>query len=443
MHNPGDDRELDLMSREAAGRYTAPGIPDWQKMETELDKVLPVEKKRRGILYWWLLPVLLAGGATYWLLQNDNDTVQAQTNGESNVIADKTTTSVPALKERSSTGTIHAVAEKNAASAPADHPVIRYRSYENNTAAVRAVPGAPAATGVSTQQNNISKKELTTVSAQPNSIDNSVKQDQGLSKSATEQAEKDPVSNQLPPAVVTTKTTPETNAITEQPATVNSSTATVEELPVVTDKKNLASYLYGKGWSLAAIGGIDKSTVKFSYGDKAGINIGIIGGYHFNDKLSLHLGAIYTQKNYTLAGQDFNAPKGSWASYYKLDEVEGYCRMWELPLMARYAFPQQGRNNYFLSTGLSSYFMTSEHYTYYYHHQGQPASRSASYGAGDRHVLSILHLSGGFERTLSRNLRLQIEPYAKLPLSGVGLGSIQLSSFGINFGLQLRQPSKH
>ena len=73
----------------------------------------------------------------------------------------------------------------------------------------------------------------------------------------------------------------------------------------------------GKGWSYSLLAGVYKSTVKFKYGNNPGVNIGIISGYHFNDKLSIHTGAIYTQKNYKVAGEDFIAPKGSWASYYK------------------------------------------------------------------------------------------------------------------------------
>jgi hypothetical protein len=444
MHNLGDDRELDQMSREAAGKYTVTGVPDWQKMEMELDKVLPVENKKRRMLFWWLLPVLLAGGAAYWLLEKNNDTVQTQTNTASMVITDKKAVSAPSTASQLPAENTSVVSGQPYPTAPA-HSVIQARVQEKNTIVTPVTTKAHAVTEKSTQENSVQEKEFTTViSEQPNTVGYSLKQDQVLSKPFNEQAEKNTSNNQPAAAIVTATATPENNnTATEQPVVEKTVTATVEEFPIVTDKKKLASYRYGKGLSFGVVGGIDKSTVKFSYGDKPGMNIGVIAGYHFNDKLSVHTGAIYTQKNYMMAGQDFNAPKGSWASYYNLDEVEGYCRMWELPVMARYAFPQNGRNNYFVSTGLSSYFMTSEHYTYYYHHQGQPASRNATYGAGNSHVLSIMHLSAGFERTISKGLRLQIEPYAKLPLAGVGFGSIQLSSFGINFGLQFRQPSKN
>jgi hypothetical protein len=444
MHNLGDDRELDQMSREAAGKYTVPGAPDWRKMEMELDKVLPVENKRKRMLFWWLLPVLLAGGATYWLLEKNNDTVQPGSNAGSVAITGKALPSIPSAAARVPTENTPAVTEQNAGSEPANK-IIQARAQEKNTVAVSRISITPVAAEKSTQGNNSTQEKgsTTVVPDRPNTVPNSVKQEQQASSGTLyEQPEKNTVSNQPPAAILTSKATPENAVVTEPPVAEKNGTAPVEESPIIVDKKKLSSYRYGKGLSFAVVGGIDKSTVKFSYGDQPGMNIGAIAGYHFNDRLSIHTGAIYTQKNYTMAGQDFNAPKGSWASYYKLDEVEGYCRMWEVPVLARYAFPQNGRNNYFASAGLSSYFMTSEQYTYYYHHLGQPASRNATYGAGDSHVLSIMHLSAGFEHTLSKTLRLQVEPYAKLPLAGVGFGSIQLSSFGVNFGLQFRQPSK-
>jgi hypothetical protein len=73
MHSLGDDNELDHLSRDAAGMYDNPGAPDWKKMSATLDKVLPVERKRRGILLWWLVPALLLGGGGYWLMKSNAD----------------------------------------------------------------------------------------------------------------------------------------------------------------------------------------------------------------------------------------------------------------------------------------------------------------------------------------------------------------------------------
>ena len=169
----------------------------------------------------------------------------------------------------------------------------------------------------------------------------------------------------------------------------------------------------GKGFSYSLLAGVDKSTVKFRYGYDPGYNIGVMGGYHFNSKLSVHTGLIYTQKKYKMEGSDFTAPKGTPISYYKLDLVDGYCKMWEVPLLFRYTMPKANGNSFFLSAGLSSYFMTNENYNYYYKYLGTPMVKNNSYNSSDTHILSIIHLSAGFSKPVGKAWDMQMEPYAK------------------------------
>jgi hypothetical protein len=243
----------------------------------------------------------------------------------------------------------------------------------------------------------------------------------------------------------TSQTEPAQQPVTSVPVNIEKEPA-IEESPVKevtkkTDQKNLLP-ARGKGWSFGLLTGIDKSTVKLKYGYAPGFNLGLEIAYHFNDKWAVRAGGIFTQKNYKLAGEDFTAPKGTPISYYKLDQVEGSCHMWEVPLLVSYTISSKGKKAVTLNTGLSSYFMTHEDYDYYYVYNGTPTYRSASYNSADQHILSIVHLSAGFENRLSKTMSLQIEPYAKIPLGGVGFGNIQLSSFGVNFSVQYRQPHK-
>lgn len=458
MFNLGDDSELDRASREAAGRYAPPGDPDWQALSAELDKVMPVEKKKRRVFfYWWLLPVLLiGGGAAYWLVQKEDapemttvkEPVSTQVDKKENKIASPAEAPINAQKEN-------------------DQPVIDQTEKQITTVQVNK----------QSVRKNITKTDETITEATGNGS-LTISSRKNKTAPAATPAKDQPVANQL-----ITKATdlpakqeqPATTALPKTGADPVKETATAKtDLPVETSKDNNTtikdekaepvntppttqptntntvettpklSQQRGPGFSFGILAGVDKSTVKFKYADDAGINIGFAVGYHFSDRWSVHTGAIYTQKNYKLAGSDFNAPKGSWPSYYKIDNVEGYCRMWEIPLLARYTISQSNRNSIFLSTGLSSYFMTGEKYDYAYYppNNGPLTIRTMEYSSSDTHIMSILHLSVGFENRISRNLSLQVEPYAKLPLGGVGFGSIRLSSFGLNFSVQHRQPSK-
>jgi len=452
MYNTGDDNELDRLSKEAAGRYEAPGNANWQAMQAELDKVLPEEKtKRRIIFFWWFLPVLLAGGTTWWLLQKQNPVQLTEKNIpaiSSNKAANPGTTQKPGSNDIAV-----AVAQENATEKKAAVKVEAdlQTSVTKTAQSTKRLPVQKSGNDVSVQIDaavtlkSAGKNELNQSSAPANRSTTTPEMAKAIDKQ--EMIDK--------PAVSNLKT--DTDNTKETSTKINKENPVVTDIPVAKDAnptvpevaKNLAPstktfspVARGKGWSFSMLVGVDKSTVKFRYSKSPGINIGLLAGYHFNDKWSLHTGAIYTQKNYKLAGEDFTAPKGSWVSYYTIDNVEGYCRMWEVPLVVRYTVSNTAKKSVFLSTGLSSYFMTKEDYTYYFNSNGLPTSRAATYPSTDTHIFSIAHLSIGFENRISNNLSLQIEPYAKIPFAGVGLGDIKISSFGVNFSLQLRQPLK-
>jgi hypothetical protein len=444
MYNIGDDNELDRISREASGRYSPPTRgSDWESLSAELDKVLPVaeEKKRRGFFFWWLLPVLLAGGgAAYWLTTTPIKT-NVQKESVTGVIDKQNQSSIEDKKKTGTTIKTDVQKEYTAIISAKQDPVVTNTERPVVTAYANPAKNNQQRTKktMAAKQTNASttNTEISESSRQPTIINpETAVTGQVITKEKTTEPEQ---KNNTGQSIQETQEPVKENKIEPAQEPVQSKTDEPKE-PVTTP---LLSAARGKGWSYSFLVGIDKSTVKFKYGNNPGINLGMIGGYHFNDRLSVHTGAIYTQKNYKVAGEDFTAPKGSWASYYKIDNVEGYCRMWEVPVLLRYNLSRSSKNNVFLSAGLSSYFMTKEDYTYhYYSFTGQLVSRHNEYNSGDTHIMSIADFSVGFENRLSRNWSLLVEPYAKIPLSGVGQGNIQLSSFGLNFSVQYRQPSK-
>jgi hypothetical protein len=125
-----------------------------------------------------------------------------------------------------------------------------------------------------------------------------------------------------------------------------------------------------------------------------------------------------------------------------METVTGSCDMWDIPLIGTYHFKYNGKGNYFASLGTSSYFMKKENYSYLYYVNNQTYNRSASYPSTDQHLFALLHISGGIEKPIGKHLTGIIEPYAKIPMSGVGFGSIELSSFGVNFSLTYKQPKR-
>ncbi len=448
MYNLGDDSELDRLSREAAGRYETPGNANWQALSEELDKVMPQEKKRRFLL-WWLLPVLLAGGAlTYGIINRENKNIASSEKNIPAFSTDKTAEQATTLNNNKSTGSDIAATDKTD------------KQTEISTEKAITAPQVKENTKSSLNESNLNGSSFSSVKGRNNkvlanhkavvkSID---KTETGVITAESAVVIPEPTKTaEQPPVIKEQKEITKENIAADQPqqpvtaAPAKTETPTVES-PANNDEKKTVQKISlparGKGWSFALLTGLDKSTVKFTYGYTPGFNLGMEVAYHFNDTWAIRTAGIFTQKKYKIAGEDFTAPKGTPISYFKLDQVEGSCHMWEIPLLVSYTISRNGKKSVTLNTGLSSYFMTHEDYDYYYPYNGVPTTKSASYNSTDTHILSVAHLSAGFENRLSNTLSLQVEPYAKIPLGGVGFGNIKLSSFGVNLSVQYRQPHK-
>jgi len=307
------------------------------------------------------------------------------------------------------------------------------------TAATKGRHHAPTGTNGTVKKGK--KPAVSTIENSNNAADNVT--DGGNTKTNSNTDATDAVKTDDPK---TTAAAPDTK--NNQPADLKKAVADLP--PAKTDKKDSANTAKKKAKSknekaiiIGLTAGLDLSTVKFTHGDNIGYNFGIKAGYQFSKHWSVYTGAIYTKKNYNLNGKDFHPPHPYFTLYVNLQNVEGYCKMWEIPLQAKYTFNPGAKTAFFASTGLSSYIMTRQYYNYSWkNNMNQPMTGSWGTDSTFKHVFSILHLSAGFEKQLGKHMNWQIEPYAKIPLGGVGFGNIRLSSFGINFSVQYRHPVK-
>lgn len=413
MHSLEDDNELDQITRSAAEAYEAPSAGNWDMMQRVLDRELPQQKKRRFGFIWWIFPGLLAIGFGFYYMN----------------YYQKHPTKNPTVNEIKIT-----------------NPTPTQQTIETENKTGQNIPLSPILNSINTQaqinhnteistKSRVRKNEFLEEPSKANLIEVPAKESQVINNNA----EAAIVSN-------TVSEKPTTTIQTNQKDTINTIHPTAESVvEPIADNRNKSIFISPnnkKGFFVGLVGGVDVSTVKYSYASKLGYNIGATFGYRFNNHWSVQAGAVYTQKNYKLKGADFNPPKGSWASYYNFETVDGYCKMWDIPIIGTYHFNSIGKANTFISIGTSSYFMKAENYNYLYELNNQYYTRSANYNSNDQHLFALLHISAGIEKSIGKNISTIIEPYAKLPLSGVGYGSIQLSSFGLNFSVRYRQPKK-
>jgi hypothetical protein len=195
-------------------------------------------------------------------------------------------------------------------------------------------------------------------------------------------------------------------------------------------KKTNTSSKQSKGFYVGLIAGPDVSTVKFQSVNNLGFSLGALIGYRFNNLLSVETGLIWDKKYYYSNGE-----------YYKKDGValpptttlDGSCSMFEIPVAIRFDFATKKNHGFFAKTGLSSYLMTSENYTFnsslnpYPYHVKNDSLRN--------NIFSILQISGGYERVISDKTKVRVEPYVKIPLQGIGKGDMPIASFGIYIGI--------
>jgi hypothetical protein len=162
-------------------------------------------------------------------------------------------------------------------------------------------------------------------------------------------------------------------------------------------------------------------------GNSVGFNL----EYFILPNLSINAGAMYAFKAY-------QGGEGYYTGYVPAPSgIMGHCWVLDLPLNVRYYAVNQNLGRWYISGGLSSYLMLREKYNLEYKsYGGKSYDKQLEVRNNNRHYLDIVNLGFGYERVLSDRLSLQVEPYLKLPLKGIGEGSINLKSAGALVGLK-------
>jgi hypothetical protein len=189
------------------------------------------------------------------------------------------------------------------------------------------------------------------------------------------------------------------------------------------------------------LGAPDFSTVHFQKMTGTGTTFGILLGYAFNDRWSIETGAYIDRKKYYTDGEYFSTKKITMPNYSHLLNVDGTCYMWEIPLNVRYNFnPAGGATRWFATAGLSTYLMNREKYNaiYSYYYGTRTGDTALDLRRPSQYPFSIINLSAGFEQRLGKVGNLRVEPYVRIPLGGIGTGSLPILSAGVNVGFTRR-----
>ena len=197
---------------------------------------------------------------------------------------------------------------------------------------------------------------------------------------------------------------------------------------------------------VSAMAAPDLSFAKSSKPSKVSSNVGMLATYAFGSKISVTSGAIYSRKFYNSGG---TAPQSNNYTSGADWQVNADCNVLDIPLNVNYKIFSQKKLAISLNTGLSSYFMLKEKYQFI---TGQPGpSQQVStleINNQNQHLFGIANVSVSFDHQISPSVSVGVQPFAKLPLTGIGYGKADLKSAGVSFSLNIglfpaKKPGKY
>ena len=454
--------EFDSKVKEAAeNHHPAYDENAWARMEKLLNKHLPQEKDGRRRIIFFLLLFLMIGGGSVWLFSSKpwRGNKQAAT---AKTMIQKPTGDKPApvssnkenptgendkLNKEEIAGIIVSDNSNTISSqAPPDQiPALLHSVNKNDRQ-----NNIPVKTGVNNKKIKTAQPVLS-FNNNPDPTDKNIKKDwmdRGQVDAATTTTtaatlipdEKNNKNDVVADKNLISKTTiakPVVNDQTEKVVTNKDNTSMVQNSP---EKKIKGKSKKGNTFFFTLSTGPD---ISFTGSDKPGKVKLLVGGglgYTIKDRLTIRSGFYTGRKVYTSSPGSYHPPASFWNYYPNLEKVEADCKVYEIPLSFSYNFGHTSKQNWFASTGISSYLMKNETYKYYYKYTPTGSTVTRSYSPRDKnnHYFSVITLSGGYQKNIGKSLFIMAEPYFKIPLSGVGFGKVKLNSGGVLFSVGIK-----
>ncbi|RLJ77608.1 hypothetical protein [Pedobacter alluvionis] len=146
-------------------------------------------------------------------------------------------------------------------------------------------------------------------------------------------------------------------------------------------------------------------------------------------KLSVTTGASYAKKIYDSDFSLYN-PNTDYVFSIKPTNIHANCDVIDIPINLNYKVFNGRRNSISVSTGLSSYLMLKEKYSYSYNGAYQ-GPENFEVRNQNQHYLGIANVGVEFQHKINNNLSISAKPFMKIPLTDIGYGNSKLSSTGV------------
>ena len=197
--------------------------------------------------------------------------------------------------------------------------------------------------------------------------------------------------------------------------------------------------LPNKGWAITGFVAPDfNSTNLTDLYQSLGQSVGVAAEYYPNSKFRMGMAAILNNKVYTAGEGDYTPEQGFWTNGIAPESTDAKCLALDIPITVGYRVFGDSKNSFWVNAGVSSYWLLNENYQYKYASQDPTLVQQWSGQRENFNMFGALNLSVSYERQLNNHLSLFVEPYFKTPLRGIGHGSVNLLSSGVNVGFKYR-----
>ena len=421
--------------------------PDWDKMETLLDKHMPVEKKDRRRIFFILFSFLLLSGGAFIVWHNSSSNKKEVAEVRSPIQNSSTNENIKPVNTGTNKGT-------NASQLP-NKTVDQATSPQNTTQQTNVVvahipPGKPTQTNASIAKADKNKKTNRSVNEKAGNskqkspdqtIDDLVMDTEperslieNLTKSEKEQTITEKKESVKEPEAEKVKTENKVDEQKEETKVTNPI-----EVKNTDSKKQKNNSSFANNFFVSVSAGPDISKVGDNTGEiRLAYGVGI--GYQISKKFSVRTGFYAGRKVYTADPGDYHPPNNFWAYYPNLENIDANCKVFDIPITVDYKISSNNKQSWFVSAGVSSLLMKEETYEYYFKPNNSPnyITYTKTIDNQNKHYFSVLNLSGGYTRVLNKNISLQAEPYLKIAMDGVGYGKVNLNSGGVLFSAVIK-----
>jgi hypothetical protein len=444
----GNDFFFDNRVRYAVERHTDLSlIPDWNKLEEKLDIEMPVKKKRRRFIVFWLLFTGLLAGTAYWGFNGNYNTKKyysdkTPADTKQNVIVpdeSKNNESVKLQDEhivKDNTDKLLKDTEPNSSMIPAlSNPQTIYTkkvSVNNSRKSSISVTTPLMEQGNEAVGNaKVFEKEISNerISGSDIAVENKLNLDTegNIVPEKTTLSNTDVLKDKDIAAIV--KDT--ANSITNNP-------------------KPNAKKLNISRFSFTAVSGVNLNSVQLNKPSKLGYEYGLLVGYRFSPKIEIRSGILFSKKFFTTSGKDisFDSAKLNLPSYtsINLEDATGYCRFLEIPVMLYYNLPSKNKTSFYTAVGFSINKMRMENVHYKFVADGstviERTHSSAYHNSNDFSTSITSNFSVGIKQQINRNWNISLESYLRLPLTRFNNNNLRFSSFGTMLSLTYSLPTK-